>query len=43
MNMETEKDKTLVQRSISKFPKDIHGIYNIINTDKAKRECPTWL
>ena len=43
MNMETEKDKVLAQRSISKFPKDIHGIYNIINTDKGKRECPTWL
>jgi len=43
MNMETEKDKELVKQVISDFPKDIQGIYDIMTTDKAKKECPVWI
>jgi hypothetical protein len=43
MNMESEKDKELVKKVISGFPKDIHGIYDIMTTDKAKKECPVWI
>ena len=43
MNMDTEKDKELVKQVISGFPKDIHGIYEIMTTDKAKKECPLWI
>jgi hypothetical protein len=42
MNKETEKNQKLINHVIARFPKDIHGIYNIMNTDKAKLECPTW-
>ena len=43
MNMETEKDKDLVKQVIDAFPKDIQGIYDIMTTDKAKKECPVWI
>jgi len=43
MNMEAEKDKELVRQAISSFPKDIHGIYDIMTTDKATKECPIWI
>lgn len=43
MNMETEKNKELVKSVIASFPKDIHGIYDIMTTDKAKKECPVWI
>jgi len=42
MNKETETDNELISHVINKFPKDIHGIYDIMNTDKAKIECPVW-
>ena len=41
--METEKDKDLVKQVIDAFPKDIQGIYDIMTTDKAKKECPVWI
>ena len=43
MNTESEKNKELVKSVISSFPKDIHGIYDIMTTDKAKKECPVWI
>ena len=43
MNMDSEKNKELVKRVISSFPKEIHGIYDIMTTDKAKKECPVWI
>jgi len=43
MNMEAEKNKEIVKQVISGFPKDIHGIYDIMTTDKAKKECPVWI
>lgn len=43
MNMDSEKDKELVKKVISSFPKDIHGIYDIMTSDKAKKECPVWI
>jgi hypothetical protein len=43
MNMDSEKDKELVKKVISSFPKDIHGIYDLMTSDKAKKECPVWV
>ena len=43
MNMDSEKNKELVKSVISSFPKEIHGIYDIMTTDKAKKECPVWI
>jgi hypothetical protein len=43
MNMDSEKDKEMVKQVISSFPKDIHGIYDIMTSDKAKKECPVWI
>ena len=43
MNMETEKNKELINYVIKHFPKDIHNIYDIMTTDKAKKECPIWI
>jgi len=43
MNMDSEKDKEVVKQVISSFPKDIHGIYDIMMSDKAKKECPVWI
>ena len=43
MNMDSEKDKEVVKQVISSFPKDIHGIYDIMTSDKAKKECPVWI
>ena len=43
MNMVSEKDKEVVKQVISSFPKDIHGIYDIMTSDKAKKECPVWI
>ena len=43
MNMEAEKNKEIVKQVISGFPKDIQGIYDIMTTDKAKKECPLWV
>ena len=43
MNIDSEKDKELVKKVISSFPKDIHGIYDLMTSDKAKKECPVWI
>ena len=43
MNMEAEKDKELINYVIKHFPKDIHNIYDIMTTDRAKKECPLWV
>jgi len=43
MNMDSEKDKEVVKQVILSFPKDIHGIYDIMMSDKAKKECPVWI
>ena len=42
MNIEAEKNKELINYVIKHFPKDIHGIYDIMTTEKAKKECPLW-
>lgn len=43
MNIETEKNKELINYVIRKFPKEIHSIYDIMTSDNAKNECPYWL
>ena len=42
MNKDVEKNTDLVDYVIKTFPKDIQGIYNILNSDEAKAYCPTW-
>jgi hypothetical protein len=42
MNKDVEKNTDLVDYVIKTFPKDIQGIYNILNSDEAKEYCPTW-
>jgi hypothetical protein len=43
MNMEAEKNKELINYVIKQFPKDIHNIYDIMTTERAKKECPLWI
>ena len=43
MNMEAEKNKELIEYVIKQFPKDCHKIYDIMTSDKAKKECPLWI
>jgi hypothetical protein len=43
MNMEAEKNKELIEYVIKQFPKDIYNIYDIMTSDKAKKECPLWI
>jgi hypothetical protein len=43
MNIEAEKNKELINYVIKHFPEDIYNIYDIMTTDKAKKECPLWV
>lgn len=43
MNINTEKNKELINYVIKHFPMDIYNIYDIMTTDKAKQECPLWV
>lgn len=43
MNIESEKNKELINYVIKHFPKDCHKIYDIMTTERAKKECPLWI
>ena len=40
---EENKNKELIEYVIKQFPKDCHKIYDIMTSDKAKKECPLWI
>ena len=43
MNINAEKNKELINYVIKHFPRDIYNIYNIMTTERAKKECPLWV
>ena len=43
LNRQTESNTVLVEHVISKFPKKLDKIYEIMTSEFAKVYCPTWL
>lgn len=43
MNINAEKNKELINYVIKHFPMDIYNIYDIMTTERAKKECPLWV
>jgi hypothetical protein len=43
MNINAEKNKELINYVIKHFPRDIYNIYDIMTTERAKKECPLWI
>jgi hypothetical protein len=43
MNINAEKNKELINYVIKHFPRDIYNIYDIMTTERAKKECPLWV
>ena len=43
LNRQNEPNTVLVEHVISKFPKKIDKIYEILTSDIAKEYCPTWV
>jgi len=43
LNRQTESNEQLIKHVISKFPKKLDKIYDMLTTDFARVYCPTWI